>query len=129
MPRHIRRLSGAGYCRIKRERLGSGDPPGLQNRRSFFSGDGVFDSHALPPYRDLTTITLSVRYRGYRNGYRMQSAAHACHAIDISLNEEMGGKGCIYERSSSKMDRFDWRFSATEIVGEKTAHQDREKVR
>jgi len=29
--------------------MGSGDPPGLQNRRSSFTGDGVFDSHALPP--------------------------------------------------------------------------------
>jgi len=29
--------------------LGSGDPPGLQNRRSSLTGDGVFDSHALPP--------------------------------------------------------------------------------
>src|SRR5580698_10826747 len=29
--------------------LGSGDPPGLQNRWSFLTGDGVFDSHALPP--------------------------------------------------------------------------------
>jgi hypothetical protein len=29
--------------------LGSGDPPGLQNRRSFLTDDGVFDSHALPP--------------------------------------------------------------------------------
>src|SRR5271165_1764486 len=32
-----------------RKRLGSGDPPGLQNRWSFLTGDGVFDSHALPP--------------------------------------------------------------------------------
>src|SRR6266567_871066 len=32
-----------------RKCLGSGDPPGLQNRRSSLTGDGVFDSHALPP--------------------------------------------------------------------------------
>src|ERR1700751_6124213 len=34
---------------IRRKRLGSGAPPGLQNRRSSLTGDGVFDSHALPP--------------------------------------------------------------------------------
>ena len=34
---------------IRRKCLGSGDPPGLQNRRSSLTGDGVFDSHALPP--------------------------------------------------------------------------------
>ena len=33
----------------RRKCLGSGDPPGLQNRRSSLTGDGVFDSHALPP--------------------------------------------------------------------------------
>jgi hypothetical protein len=32
-----------------RKCLGSGDPPGLQNRWSFLTGDGVFYSHALPP--------------------------------------------------------------------------------
>lgn len=34
---------------MRRKCLGSGDPPGLQNRRSSLTGDGVFDSHALPP--------------------------------------------------------------------------------
>jgi hypothetical protein len=32
-----------------RKCLGSGDPHGLQNRWSLLTGDGVFDSHALPP--------------------------------------------------------------------------------
>src|SRR5215471_2051358 len=36
-------VAASGKC------LGSGDPPGLQNRRSSFTVDGVFDSHALPP--------------------------------------------------------------------------------
>src|ERR1700739_2118159 len=43
--------------------LGSGDPPGLQNRWSLLTGDGVFDSHALPPGSCLLSAL------GDRNGF------------------------------------------------------------
>src|SRR3954471_22845697 len=43
--------------------LGSGDPPGLQNRWSSLTGDGVFDSHALPPFPlDALTIKRPERF-------------------------------------------------------------------
>ena len=55
------------FRRLLRKCLGSGDPPGLQNRRSLFTGDGVFDSHALPPHRLCNTLpdTSSQPFDGF----------------------------------------------------------------
>src|ERR1700733_5648488 len=47
--------------------LGSGDPPGLQNRWSLLTGDGVFDSHALPPASG-----------GYKGTSTQRSLRHSC---------------------------------------------------
>src|ERR1700758_508029 len=45
---------------IRWKRLGSGDPPGLQNRRSSLTGEGGFDSHALPPVPRLRLTSTSI---------------------------------------------------------------------
>jgi hypothetical protein len=45
----LKGLAGA-WVRPLRKRRGSGDPPGLQNRRLAPCGvNGAFDSHTLPP--------------------------------------------------------------------------------
>src|SRR5580692_9606844 len=48
----------AGLHVTPRKCLGSGDPPGLQNRWSPLTGDGVFDSHALPPKSATTRLLM-----------------------------------------------------------------------
>jgi len=53
---------------VVRKCLGSGDPPGLQNRWSFLTGDGVFDSHALPPItKHERALRVDVGAGGKRN--------------------------------------------------------------
>jgi len=62
--------------------MGSGDPPGLQNRREASSGVlGVFDSHTLPPATMPHRLILagSGRYLG-------ASSSTAAEFLRINLN-------------------------------------------
>lgn len=61
------------------KRMGSGGPPGLQNRRSSLTVDGVFDSHALPP------ITL---FRGQRGVHSFELEAGAAEDVELLLSED-----------------------------------------
>ena len=71
-----------------RKCLGSGDPPGLQNRWPFLMDDGVFDSHALPPYVALRFPRFPQLRKGGRVSYRnpvfreLAYAGHAFHRLD-----------------------------------------------
>jgi hypothetical protein len=56
-------MSPGAPLRALWKRLGSGGLPGLQNRRLSFAGNGVFDSHALPP-----NLPLSL-FPGPENGW------------------------------------------------------------